>query len=78
MKIDNTWDIFSMNHKAIADDFAMITANRISEKLSNTNFIIGDKKLIFIEPGASVEYAFLNTTDGPIYVGKRFRNNGRQ
>ncbi|MFK5856766.1 MAG: GlmU family protein [Bacteroidota bacterium] len=70
LKLENTWDIFSLNPQAILDDFELITKNRISCKVSNTNFIIGDSSLIFIEEGAKVEFAFLNTTDGPIYIGK--------
>lgn len=69
-KIENTWDIFHLNHKAIEDDLVLITRNRKSEELSDTNFIIGDKSKIFVEPGAIVEYAFLNTTEGAIYIGK--------
>ena len=38
--------------------------------MSNTNFVIGNPELIFLEEGAKVEYAFLNTTEGPIYIGK--------
>jgi UDP-N-acetylglucosamine diphosphorylase/glucosamine-1-phosphate N-acetyltransferase len=48
----------------------LITANRISEKLSKTNTLIGNSSLLFIEPGAKVEASILNTTTGPIYIGK--------
>jgi UDP-N-acetylglucosamine diphosphorylase/glucosamine-1-phosphate N-acetyltransferase len=70
MKVENTWDIFSLNPQAILNDFELITKNRTSNKLSETNFIIGDPNLIFMEEGAVAEFAFLNTTDGPIYIGK--------
>lgn len=70
VKLDNTWDIFTLNPQAIIDDLIMITKNRASTLLSDTNFIIGDRDKIFIEEGAKVEFAFLNTTDGPIYIGK--------
>ncbi len=69
-KIVDTWDIFSLNGQAIIDDFNLITNKRQSNILSKTNFVIGNPDLIFIEEGASVEFAFLNTTNGPIYVGK--------
>ena len=59
VKINNTWDIFTLNPQ-----------DRSSNSLSNTNFIIGDPDKIFIEEGAKAEYTFLNTTDGPIYIGK--------
>ncbi len=70
VKLENTWDIFSLNPQAILDDFELITKNRTSSKVSDTNFIIGNPDLIFFEKGAKAEFAFLNTTDGPIYIGK--------
>ena len=70
LKLENTWDIFSLNPQAILDDFELLTKNRNSCKVSDTNFIIGDPNLIFFEEGAVAEFTFLNTTDGPIYIGK--------
>lgn len=69
-RITNTWDIFSLNHITINDDFTMLCKGKKSEPLSDTNNIIGDPSLIFVEPGATVEFTYLNTTDGPIYIGK--------
>ena len=68
LKIHHTWDIFSLNGRAIKDDYEMITAGRKSEPLSKTNRLIG--KQIFIEKGARVECSILNTETGPIYIGK--------
>ena len=70
LQIKNTWDIFYQNGKTIVSDFELITKGRNSQPLSKSNFITGDPNLIFIEKGAVVEFAFLNTTQGPIYVGK--------
>lgn len=70
LHIVNPWDIFHFNTQAIFDDFSLITKNIKSSKISDTNFIIGDSNKIFLEEGAKAEYAFLNTTDGPIYIGK--------
>ena len=68
--IINTWDIFDLNGDAIISDFKMLTANRKSQPISKTNFVIGNPDLIFLEEGAKVEFAYLNTSDGPIYIGK--------
>ncbi len=68
--INNVWDIFSMNNKVLHNDFAFITSGRTSAPLSKTNQIVGDASLIFLEEGAKVEYAILNTQKGPIYIGK--------
>ncbi len=69
IKINNTWDIFAKNELALDDDFAFITKGRTSELLSATNRVIGKGK-VFLEKGAIVECAILNTTHGPVYVGK--------
>jgi UDP-N-acetylglucosamine diphosphorylase/glucosamine-1-phosphate N-acetyltransferase len=68
--LENRWDIFEKNAQILAADFELLTKNRISQKISNTNTIIGDSNLIFLEEGASVEASILNTKTGPIYVGK--------
>jgi UDP-N-acetylglucosamine diphosphorylase/glucosamine-1-phosphate N-acetyltransferase len=68
--IENTWDIFSKNAAAIESDFEILTRNRKSSEVGATNFILGDKSKIFIEQGATVEFAYLNTNSGPIYIGK--------
>lgn len=63
-------DLFSFNDKAIDYDFELITKNRKSAQLSDTNGFIGDKAHLFIEEGAMVEYATLNCKKGKIYIGK--------
>lgn len=68
--IDHVWDIYALNHKLIEQDFQRLTQGRKSEPLSKNNFVLGDESLIFLEEGAKVEFAFLNTEDGPIYIGK--------
>jgi len=67
--IEQLYDIFMLNGNQIKADFERITAGRASQPLSVSNTVIGDPSLIFIEEGARVEGAFLNTAKGPIYVG---------
>ncbi len=69
LKLNEVWEIFSKNGEALKKDFELITKRRKSEKLSPTNKTIGDHD-IFIEKGARVEFSILNTTNGPIYIGK--------
>ena len=69
IQIKNTWDIFTFNDKAIQEDFDLITEDRISEPIPETVQCI-NKANIFIEKGAKITFAFLNATDGPIYIGK--------
>lgn len=70
IELKQRWDIFQMNDEVLVADFYMLTAGRESQEISISNTIIGDESLIFLEEGASVEGAMLNTTSGPIYVGK--------
>ena len=64
------FDIFLHNGAVIKQDFEMITTGRTSCALSASNTVIGDPDLVFVEEGAYVEGAFLNTNGGPIYIGK--------
>lgn len=68
IRIEYPWDIFRHNAIALEQDFKLLTRNRISAPLSKSNRITG--KNIFIEQGAIVEHATLNTQTGPIYIGK--------
>ncbi len=63
------WDIFRLNEENIKSDFDLLTKGRDSALLSNTNNVIGLEN-IFIEEGAKIEFATLNASTGPIYIGK--------
>ena len=66
--IENIWDIFSDNGREIEADFKLLTQARKSQKISETNTVIG--KHIFIEKGAKISCSILNAENGPIYIGK--------
>ena len=72
-KITDLCDIFSLNGEEIQNDFDRIISNKINQfskkKIEDTNIKIGNNP-IFIEKGAKVNHSILNTTDGPIYIGK--------
>ena len=63
-------DIFTYNQQFLDYDFELLTRNRKSQELSETNNFLGDKKDFFIEEGAEIEFATLNCKTGKIYVGK--------
>ncbi|NNF18710.1 MAG: glucose-1-phosphate thymidylyltransferase [Flavobacteriaceae bacterium] len=69
IRIRNTWDIFSLNGKALEADFELLTRGRKSAAISKTNGLINPER-IFLEEGAKVEFSILNATEGPIYIGK--------
>ena len=66
--IENIWDIFSDNGREIEADFKLLTKARKSQKISDTNTVIG--KHIFVEKGAKISCSILNAENGPIYIGK--------
>jgi UDP-N-acetylglucosamine diphosphorylase/glucosamine-1-phosphate N-acetyltransferase len=69
LQIKNTWDIFSLNDKAIQADFDLLTEGRTSQPIPSGVHAI-QKQNIFIEQGATVSYSSLNASKGPIYIGK--------
>jgi len=67
--IERPYHIFKLNHQEILADYELLTAGRTSANISNSNTVFG-KHTVFMEEGASMECATLNTNDGPIYIGK--------
>ncbi|WP_179345721.1 GlmU family protein [Winogradskyella ursingii] len=69
LKVENTWDIFSKNAEAIAEDFNLITKDRESMPIPTTVNTVNPEN-IFIEKGAVLNFATLNASSGPIYIGR--------
>ena len=69
LQIKNTWDIFSLNEKALIEDYVFLTEGRKSEPIPNTVNCI-NKENIFLEEGVDISFATLNASSGPIYIGK--------
>ncbi len=69
ISIEWPWDIFKLNEANIKADFDLITKNRKSQEISKSNKFLAEEN-IFIEEGAKVEFASLNASTGPIYIGK--------
>lgn len=68
--ITKRWHLFQKNDTVLKSDFQLLTEGMDSEKLSETVTVIGDRNLVFLEPGAKAEACVLNTTEGPIYLGE--------
>ena len=70
------YDIFGNNGEELVRDFALLTNGRTSRPLSDSCRLIGPaatddrRPMVFIEEGASIEGAILNTSAGPIYIGE--------
>lgn len=69
-EIKEKHDIFLHNPQEIISDFKKIIENASSAPVSKSNIMIGDKSLIFLDEGVKIEGCTLNTTEGPIFIGK--------
>ncbi len=69
-QVQRNWHLFIHNEQAIRDDFALLTLGRKSREIDPSNRLLGPEDQIFIEEGADVRAAFLNPSQGPIYIGK--------
>jgi UDP-N-acetylglucosamine diphosphorylase/glucosamine-1-phosphate N-acetyltransferase len=69
-QLTRTWQIFSRCGEAIQTDFDLLTAGRTSQPLPPGNTLIGPADRLFIEPGAVIQAAVINTNSGPVYIGR--------
>ncbi len=67
--ISHTWDIFTKNARAIAEDYELLTAGRTSQPIPDKTVAFNASD-IFIEKGAKLPLCSLNAENGPIYIGK--------
>ena len=65
--IKHSWDIFLCNAHALTHDIPLLSKDRISSAISDTNLTIADGS-IFIGSQVNMEGVTLNTTDGPIFI----------
>lgn len=68
--LENRWDLYLKNAAILRQDFALVAQDRKSAALCHSNRLIGPESQLFIEEGARIEGAILNTNEGPIYIGK--------
>ena len=68
--IDQVWDIFQKCGAGLEWDFEKILKTKKSKTLSPSVTVIGDKHRVFMEEGAKAEACIINTTNGPVYIGK--------
>ncbi|MCW0482549.1 GlmU family protein [Gaoshiqia sediminis] len=71
-ELDNVrypWDLTEVNARQIQLDFMLLTKGRESAQLSGTNRLVAPDN-IFVEEGATIEYATINASQGPVYIGR--------
>ncbi len=66
--INRIHNIFSYNQQEIVNDFLLLTKDRTTFTLSESNKQFGAFP-VFVEAGVKAEAAIFNTTEGPIYLG---------
>ncbi|MBN2746583.1 MAG: GlmU family protein [Bacteroidales bacterium] len=66
--LENTWQLFSDLDKTIRHDFEILTKGRKSQPIPQTANVLGND--IFVEEGAKIDFTTINTTTGPVYIGK--------
>jgi len=64
-----SWDILRHNAWSLQADFTLLTKGRRSAAVPKGCRVIGTGKL-FIEKGAALHFATINTTQGSVYIGK--------
>jgi UDP-N-acetylglucosamine diphosphorylase / glucose-1-phosphate thymidylyltransferase / UDP-N-acetylgalactosamine diphosphorylase / glucosamine-1-phosphate N-acetyltransferase / galactosamine-1-phosphate N-acetyltransferase len=67
-KFNYPWELPALNDWAIRSDFELLTRELHSAILPASNRVTGNKDEIFLAPGVTIEYCYLNTTNGPIYL----------
>ena len=72
-QIRHPWDLFLMNEKQIAADMEWLTRGRSSATPLGSGMQLLGTHPLFAEEGSRVDYALIDTTDGPVYLGKGSR-----
>lgn len=69
LKINHLWELFKHNGEVIVKDFESLTKGKKSVDISGQNRLLNPAN-IFIGEGARVEFATINASTGPVYIGK--------
>lgn len=68
--LETITDLFMLNGDAIKVDFSTITQGRKSAPIHESTRIIGPLENLFVEEGVMILASVINTTTGPVYIGK--------
>jgi UDP-N-acetylglucosamine diphosphorylase/glucosamine-1-phosphate N-acetyltransferase len=59
-------DIIRLNEEEMVNDFEALTRSGVSESISSTNHVLGNR--LWVSGPISAEYAIINTETGPVYI----------
>jgi UDP-N-acetylglucosamine diphosphorylase/glucosamine-1-phosphate N-acetyltransferase len=71
LKVSSLTDLILLNEAAILDDFRLLSRERKSMPLPLGNTLMGPADKLFIEVGAVVQGATINTSTGPVYLSRK-------
>ena len=66
--VEFPWDIFSLNGQEISEDFELLSLRGSSEALDHVQ--VFGKHPVYVEAGFKGSHFTLNTTHGPVYLGR--------
>jgi UDP-N-acetylglucosamine diphosphorylase/glucosamine-1-phosphate N-acetyltransferase len=69
LAITNPWHIFQHNGREIENDFHLLTQNRTSHPICNSNRVLHPEN-VFVEEGVQMEFTTINATSAKVYIGK--------
>lgn len=72
-QIRHPWDLFLENGKQIAADLETVSAGRRSSSIGGDGLVHFGTCPVFAEEGAVVEHSLIDTTEGPVYLGRGSR-----
>ena len=67
--IDRTWKLFRNVAEEIKKDFIVLTQGRESAPVEDPHTVVYGEENLFLEPGARVQAAIIDATNGPVYLG---------
>jgi UDP-N-acetylglucosamine diphosphorylase/glucosamine-1-phosphate N-acetyltransferase len=68
-RLEFSWQLILWNDEQLRRDFLLQFARSTTQTISDTNEVIQPENII-IEEGAVVEHCIINTSTGPVYIGK--------
>ena len=66
-RIANIWDIIRLNAAEIESDYEFLTKGKESERINDSNNIIG-RNQVFLGEKVTMDFATINATDGPVFI----------
>lgn len=73
LQIRHPWDIFTFNGRQIGEDLRRVALNRQSADWKGEGTCQWGDYPVFAEKGAQALHAMIDTTQGPVYLGKDVR-----